>query len=138
MAAACLGLPGMAAACLAPWGGGGLLGSLGRRRRSAACGVTKPGAQRRAHASGPGPRAPGPGRVPPGKSLPCSDPADLRDRRDAAWVRLFRGERRMRERAVPVVGVVRVVQARRAGAVRMALVNHVDVTARWLQRRAGE
>ena len=42
-----------------------------------------------------------------------------------AWVWLFRGERRVRERAVPVVGVVRVVrvvQTRRAGAVRMALV----------------
>ena len=31
--------------------------------------------------------------------------------------------------------VVRVVQAARAGAVRAALGNHVDVAARWLQQR---
>ena len=41
----------------------------------------------------------------------------------------MRSERRVRKRAVPVV---RVVQAARAGAVLGALVNHVDVTAKWL------
>ena len=53
------------------------------------------------------------------------------------WVQLFRSERRVREQAVPVVRVVRVVrvvQSVRAGAVRAAPGNHVDVTARWLGR----
>jgi len=58
-------------------------------------------------------------------------------------VQLFRSERRVREQAVPVVRVVhvvrvvrvvRVVQSVRAGAVRAAPGNHVDVTARWLGR----
>jgi len=53
------------------------------------------------------------------------------------WVQLFRSERRVREQTVPVVRVVRVVrvvQSVRAGAVRAAPGNHVDVTARWLGR----
>jgi hypothetical protein len=41
---------------------------------------------------------------------------------DVKRLLLFRSERRVREQAVPVVRVVRVVQAARAGAVRSALV----------------
>jgi len=59
------------------------------------------------------------------------------NRHDVTRVRLFWSERRVREQAVPVVRVVRVVQTARAGAVRAAPGNHVDVPARWPGRAGG-
>ena len=56
-------------------------------------------------------------------------------RHDVKWVPLVWSKRRVREQAVPVVRVVRVVQSARAGAVRTAPGNHIDVAARWLQQR---